>query len=453
VTDARYDEGETAALARFVADSRWDDLPAPVRHEAKRALLNWLGCALGGAADPAIVNALAAIGPYAGVPRASVIGYPLRIDAPNAALVNAMASNILDFDDTHLATVIHPSPPIAPAVLAIAEAEGATGPALLHAFALGVDVACRVGTAAGPEHYAHGWHISGTCGVFGAAAAVGKLLGLDAARMNWAFGLAATQAAGLVESLGSMAKSWNIGAAAKNGLTAALLARTGFTASTRGIEAPRGFAHVLADGTSLGALLDDLGSRWYLLENAYKPYPCGVVVHPVIDACLALRAEPGVTVDTIRRLELRLNALAIERADRPRPRDGLEAKLSLQYCAACAIHDGTVGVAQFDDARVADPLLASLAPKVGMVGDPSVATDAAHVIASLHDGRVFPIDVPHARGSVARPLTDAEIEAKFRALASATPWIDAACVIEAIWQLDRAADGAGFVRLLRRSSQ
>ena len=262
------EDGVTARLARFLVDSRPGDLPQGVRHEAQRALLNYLGCALGGCREEPIERALAALSPYAGSPRAALIGRPERVDALHAALINAMSANVLDFDDTHLATVIHPSAPVAAALLALAEQRPASGEHLLHAFILGVEAECRVGSAVSPGHYERGWHISGTCGVFGAAAAAGKLLGLDALRMTWALGLAATQGAGLVEMLGSMAKSFHLGAAARNGLAAALLARNNFSASECAIEGPRGFAHVLGDKPNLPAITGGLGETWELARDA-----------------------------------------------------------------------------------------------------------------------------------------------------------------------------------------
>ena len=316
----------TRQLARFVVASRWTELPREVRHEAKRALLNWLGCALGGCNDPAVDTALAGLREFAGPPQATVLGRRERLDILNAALVNAIGSNVLDFDDTHLRTVIHPTVPVAAAITALAEHVPVTGAQFLHAFVLGVEAECRIGLAVSPEHYNAGWHITSTCGVFGAAAACGKLLKLDEQQMTWALGIAATQAAGLTAVHGSMSKCFNMGHAARNGLTAALLAQKGFTSSERGIEAPRGFAHVLSPRCDLNAIVDGLGHRWELLENAYKPYPCGIVGHPIIDGCLELRSAHGIAPDAIERIELRVHPLVMELMGNPAPRTGLEAQ-------------------------------------------------------------------------------------------------------------------------------
>ena len=408
----------TRQLARFVVASRWTELPREVRHEAKRALLNWLGCAFGGCNDPAVDTALAGLREFAGPPQATVLGRRERLDILNAALVNAIGSNVLDFDDTHLRTVIHPTVPVAAAITALAEHVPVTGAQFLHTFVLGVEAECRIGLAVSPEHYNAGWHITSTCGVFGAAVACGKLLKLDEQQMTWALGIAATQAAGLTAVHGSMSKCFNMGHAARNGLTAALLAQKGFTSSERGIEAPRGFAHVLSPRCDLNAVVDGLGHRWELLENAYKPYPCGIVGHPIIDGCLELHSAHGIAPDTIARIELRVHPLVMELMGNPVPRTGLEAKLSVHHCAAAAFVFGEVGVKEFTDACANDPAVVALRTRVVPTVDAAMAADAADVVVALKDGKKQHAFVPHAQGSLERPLTDADLENKFRALAA-----------------------------------
>ena len=212
----------TARLAEFVAASRWDDIPDAVRREGVRSLLNFVGGALGGCRDEAVNLAVRVLAPCFGPPQATIIGRSERADALNAAFLNAVSANVLEYDDTHLATVIHPAAPVAPGLFALAEQRRVSGAALVHALILGIEAECRIGLGVMPTHYRRGWHITATCGIFGAAAAAGKLLGLDNRHMAWALGHAATQSAGLVESLGSMSKSIGVGNAARNGLAAAL---------------------------------------------------------------------------------------------------------------------------------------------------------------------------------------------------------------------------------------
>ena len=249
----------TAILARYAVANRFETLPASVVHEAQRALLNWTGCAIGASAHSTVENAWTAMRPCAGAAQATLLGRRERTDILNAALVNGIASHVLDFDDTHPDMLVHPSGPVASAVLALAEQRRTSGRNLINAFVVGVEVECRIARAVLPAHYDVGWHITGTAGVFGAAAASARLLGLDEERTTWALGLAATQAAGLREMFASMAKSFHPGRAAQNGPASALFAQAGFTASATAIEGKRGFARVLSTTVSATASTNPAG--------------------------------------------------------------------------------------------------------------------------------------------------------------------------------------------------
>ena len=382
--------GPSARLARFLAGSRWEEIPASLRQEGRRAILNIIGCMLGGRRERSIQLLESAF------PATSLA---------NAAVVHAAAANALDFDDTHLPTVIHPSAPVAGALFALTNERKLTGAQFLHAFILGVEAACRVGNAVSPGHYEHGWHITGTCGVFGAAAAAGKALELNESQFLHALGIAATQAAGLVEMLGSMTRVLNTGFAARNGLAAALLAAQGFEAVEQPLEGERGFANVFGGSRKVAALIQGLGEEWALREVAYKPYPCGMVLHALIDACLPLRKVESYPQS----VEIRLHPLAVERGDRLDPRNGLEARLSAQHCAAVALVDGAAGLAQFTDDAVSRPALALVRSRVKLVADGSL--DKAAAIVTV-DGRAV-------RAEARQSMTGAELEAKFRALAGA----------------------------------
>src|SRR3984893_9001124 len=301
----------TRTLARFVVDHKSSDVPQPVRHEAARSFLNWVGCAVGASRHETVGCALAALAEFSGPAEATVLGRRDRLDIMQAALMNGITSHTFDFDDTHLKTVIHPAGPVAAAILALSEYRPISGEELLHAFILGVEVECRIGNAVYPSHYNIGWHITSTTGVFGAAAAAGKLLALSEEQLVWALGIAATQACGLREMFGSMCKPLHPGLAARNGLYAALLAGKDFTSTREGIEGRRGFANVLATEHDFGEITDGLGETWELLENTYKPFACGIVIHPVIDGCIQLRREQGLTADAISRVELRVHPLVL----------------------------------------------------------------------------------------------------------------------------------------------
>lgn len=437
----------TTNLAAFVTASRWSDIPAPVRREAQRSLLNYFGCALGGCRDIAIEAAIKALGPFATPGAATVIGRAERFNLLSAAYVNAMSANVFDFDDTHLRTVIHPSAPIAPALFAFAEHQPVSGARLLHAFILGVDVACRAGNAISPGHYNHGYHITGTCGILGAAAAVAKLLGLDGQRTAWALGNAATQASGLVESLGVMSKSINLGHAARGGAEAALLAREGFIGPDHALEGRHGFLNVLGANADLDALTEGLGQDFEITQNTYKPYPCGVVLNPVIDACLELRGAQGIAPEQIDAITVRGNPLLQLRADRPNVTTGREAKVSMHHSVAVAFLFGRAGVREYADEVVNDPTVRALGRRVQCVVDASVPVEAAEVKVRTRAGVEHVRYVANARGDRKRPLTDAEIETKFRDLAAiGAPGFDTNRLIAAIWALDGAADASQVMR-------
>ena len=263
----------TRILARYVVSARPADLPASVRKEAARTLLNWVGCAVGGSQHRSLDIALAALSPFSGRAEATVLGRPDRLDIFQAALMNGISSHIYDFDDTHLKTIIHPAGPVVSAILALAEHQHLTGEDFLTALVLGTEVECRIGKAVYPEHYDIGWHITGTVGPFGAAAAAGKLLKLSEQQMVWALGLAATQPVGLREMFGTMTKSFHPGRAAQNGLTAALLASRNFTSSNHGIEAARGWANVLSTARRYAEITENLGQTYEIAGNSYKPFP------------------------------------------------------------------------------------------------------------------------------------------------------------------------------------
>lgn len=415
MTVATQEPGATRALARYAVGTSFDALPAAVVHEARRAIVNWAGCAIGASAHPTVECAWRAIAPFAGAGQASLLGRAQRTDILNAALVNGISSHVFDFDDTHPQSLVHPSGPVASAVLALGQWRGASGRDLLNAFVTGVEVECRVANAVLPAHYDVGWHITATAGIFGAAAASARLLGLDETRAVWALGLAATQAAGLREMFGSMAKSLHPGRAAQNGLSAALLAQAGFTSADTAIEGKRGFANVLSTTVDVSRCTRGLGEEWELLQNTYKPYACGLVIHPAIDGCVALRSAPGVTPEAIERIDLEVHPLVLELTGKLEPRSGLEGKFSVFHSAAVAVIDGAGNEAQFSDGRVNAPEVVALRRKVHARVDPALALEAGHVKFTLRDGTVHQLHVAHCSGSRQHPLTDRQLDDKFRA--------------------------------------
>jgi 2-methylcitrate dehydratase PrpD len=431
----------TNRLAQFIAGSQREAVPPEVRGEAVRALLNFVGCALGGARDEAMDIAVQVLTPFFGPPQAIVIGRGERPDALNAAFLNAVSANVLEYDDTHLGTVMHPAAPVAPGLFAVAELCPVSGRELLHAFIVGVEISCRAGLGVMPTHYRRGWHITATCGIFGAAAACARLIGLDAQRTAWALGHAATQSASLVENLGSMGKSLGVGNAAKNGLAAALFAEGGFSGPKSPIEGRYGFAAVTSDSADIARIADGIGQHWEVLNNAYKPYPCGVVLFPVIDACLELRARLAPETEAIDRVVVRGHPLMRERTDRPNVETGRDARVSLQHTVAAAFRFAAAGLAQYEDDCVADPAVRALRAKVVFEEDADAPVESATVTLYLADGTEQSEHIRHGRGTPGRPMSDAELDSKVRELAAyGAPFVDAAGLIAAVRGIEGEID-------------
>lgn len=433
-------------LARRVVESRYGDLPASGLHEAARALLNWCACAVGGSHHETVDRALAAVTPFAGPSQAGVFGRRERMDILSAALINGISSHVLDFDDTQ-AEAIHPSSPVLPALLALAEWRGFSGAEIAHAFVLGVEVECRIGKSVFPQHYDAGWHITGTAGVFGAAAASGKLLGLNEQQMAWALGIAATQSAGLREMFGSMCKCLHPGRAAQNGLHAALLAREGFTSSEQGLEAKRGFGQVLSTRFDPAVITAEWGMHYELSSNMYKPFACGLVVHGVIDGCIQLRNEYQLMSGMIERIDLKVAPLVLELTGKTDPRTGLEGKFSVFHAAAAAIVHGAAGEAQFSDRCVQEAAVVALRGRVVAAVDETLLWTQAHVSIHLRDGRTLERYVPHPLGSLQRPMSDADLETKFLALTEGI--LDATHsnrLRELCWSLTELPDAGAIAR-------
>jgi 2-methylcitrate dehydratase PrpD len=411
--DAAAPANVTRTLAHWVVESRVDDLPTPVRKEAARTFLNWVGCAIGAARQEPVDIALAALGPFAGQGQATVLGRKERLDVMNAALMNGISSHVFDYDDTHLRTIIHPAGPVASALLALSEYHPVSGRDFLHALTLGVEVECRIGNAVYPAHYDAGWHITGTVGPFGAAAGAGKVLGLNEQQMIWAIGLAAVQPVGLKEMFGSMTKSFHPGRAAQNGLVAAFLAAKNFTSSDHGLEAKTGWANVLSPSRNWDEITGKLGQSYQMSLNTYKPFACGVVIHPAIDGCIQLRNQYHLIPAQIEKVDLRVHPLVLELTGKKTPQTGLEGKFSVYYASAVALVAGAAGEKQFSDKLVRDPVLVTLRDKVSTVIDHSIQADQVRIAITLKDGRRLDKFVEHVISSVQNPMSDAQLETKF----------------------------------------
>jgi 2-methylcitrate dehydratase PrpD len=403
----------TALLAQFVASHPSQGWSDEVEQQAHRTFANWAGCAVGPSTHETVEAALAAVQELAPAPQAALLGRSERVDMANAAMINGISSHTFDFDDTHLKTIIHPAGPVASAVLALGEHLGASGRQVIDALVLGVEVSCRVGNAVYPHHYDRGWHITGSTGMLGSAAACSRLLGLDAAHTQMALGIAASQPVGLREQFGTMTKPFHPGAAAKAGLMSALMARHGFTSSRRALEAPRGLMQVFSDKTDWAEITENLGTSWEIALNTYKPFACGIVIHPAIDACVQLRNQHHLTADQISRITVRAHPLVQELTGKKTPQTGLESKFSVFHSCAVAIMKGRAGEHEYSDEMVLSPATIALRDRVELVVDRAIHEASVDVTIETTDGRSLHIDIERAIGSLEKPMTGALLKAKF----------------------------------------
>lgn len=438
---------ETKALASYVLSSRIEDVPQDVRHEAKRAILNYVGCALGGSADEAMDIAIRTLGPYSGPPTASILGRAERMDPLHASLMNGISSHVYDYDDTTPKNYMHPTSPVASALFAYASAHPVSGHDFMQAFIMGFEAEMRIGNAVYPAHYDVGWHITGTAGVFGAAVAIGRLLGLSQQQMIWAIGLAATQAAGIREMFGSMAKAFHPGHSARNGYAGALLAQGGFTAGVHGIEGPRGFAAVQAAKYDLSKITANLGTEFELRANTYKPFPCGIVNHPTIDGAIQLHHEYHPAPDEIAAVRLRVAPLVLDLCNQTNITQGLQGKFSVYHGAAVGLVRGKAGIQEYTDEAVNHPDIKRVRELATAAGDPSITEDQANVEVELKSGKKLTRFVEKSLGNIHRPLTDRQLEEKFQNQAVlALPSQQIESLIKLCWKIDGLQDVTDLIK-------
>jgi len=436
----------TEQLSAFLVATQSTDIPDPVINDAKYYTLDWLGSAIAGTVTEPGRMLLAYAASQAGQ-GATVIGLGQERNAGLAALTNGGLSHIVEMDDLDRASVVHPAAPVIPTALAMAEREGRSGLDFLAAVVLGYEVAIRIGEAVGRSHYRF-WHNTATCGVFGAAAAAGWLLGLDAEQMVWALGNAGTMSAGLWEFIadGAMSKHLHAGRAASSGLLAADLARRGFTGARRILEGERGFFAATSSDARPELVTQGLvpGMAAYKISGvSIKPYPSCRHTHPAIDAALALHQEHVPVPDQIARIEVETYQAALNLIDNPNPTHSYAAKFSLQYCVACALARGRVGLDDFRSEVLGDEAVRGLMARMSVglseeLDEHYPQEWPARVRVALADGRQFAQLVKVPRGDPENPLTQAELEGKFRLLIAGTGCEEIAdALIEEVNRLER----------------
>jgi 2-methylcitrate dehydratase PrpD len=416
-TDA---ETLTKTLCGYLAATQFGDLSAKAISEARRGVLDWIGCVLAGSGHKTITTLLSVLQDISGKPQATVFGRSLRLGLLEAPLANGQMGHVLDYDDTHMGgVVLHTSSPVLAALFALAERSPVTGADFMLAYAVGFEAGVRSGRTA-PGHHKGGWHLTGTLGTIAAGAACGKLLKLDRQRLTYAMGIAATQAAGMQQNRGTMGKSFHAGKAASNGVLSALLAERGFDSTQEIIEGKRGFSRIYSDVAEPDRLIAGLGDGWLIESNGHKPYACGVVLHPLIDAVITLCNRDTIDPASVSEISLRVNPLVLSITGVVEPSTGLQSKFSTVHSAAVALIDGAAGVAQYSDAKAGDPLVAALRRKVKAVADETLRKDEAYA-AIVAEGERHEVHIAHASGTADNPMSDAAIEAKF--MANAQPVI------------------------------
>lgn len=377
----------TRELCEGVGRVRFEEIPADAIAEAKLCLVDWLGVTLGGANEPLTRILIEVTGALGGKKQSSIIGHPQKTSTLYAALINGSASHALDFDDVHFQMMGHPTVPVMPALLALAETQKSNGKDFLTAFVLGFEAECRIGSSVLPFHYQQGWHATSTIGRFGAAVACAKLLGLDTEKMTFAVGIAGTQAAGLKQVFGTMTKPFHAGKAAADGLLSALLAEKGFTCSEDILAGETGFCKVLSPDCNPDLIPQDFGKSYAINNVMFKRHASCFETHPTIDAALGLRKH--VKLDEIKEVLVRAVPVALEIAGKPEPRTGLEGKFSLAYCAALALADGQTSEDHFTDEKVLSERLVSLRKKTKVTASDDFGLTQAEVTIRTADGREF----------------------------------------------------------------
>ena len=446
----------TAKLAGFVTDLNYEAIPRKAVDAAKIAVRDCLGVALAGSREEDARIAAEIARQEGAREETSVIGQGFKTSALNGALANGTAAHALDFD--HSFTMMgQPTAPIVPAIFALGETLGASGRRMIEAYVAGFEVTAKLVHSLRDSGH-DGWHAPSTLGSFGASAACGKLLGLDAAQMQMALGITASMASGIVANFGTMTKPLHVGLGARNGVLAAKLARGGYTANAKAIEGGFGFYQVLHQDAPINEpAIEELGRSYALVTDGLriKPYPCGGLTHQVIDSVLEFRAQHGLTAEMIERIDVDVVKHTFDRIVFRVPQTGIQGKFCMPYLVARAIIDGKIGLHIFTDSAVRDQNVLKLAERVQMNLDPNLKkTDAAgrpcRVTIRLKNGQTFVREAQHAKGGPEHPMTEDELRGKFTECArEALDAGSAARALDTIEKLETVADIRPLCEILR----
>jgi aconitate decarboxylase len=458
--DANATTAVTPALGEWVSGLTLNDLPPDVVEHLRTCLLDSLGCGLFGAAQPWGVIAGDVAVAMSGGGASSLFARVHKVSPADAALANGTAVHGFELDDAHVSSSHHPGAVTVPASLAVAEAHEISGADMLVALAAGYEVGIRIGICAGVSHSTSGFHVTGTVGTFGAAAAAARLLHLSSAQTAHALGIGGTQASGLYSArTGAMTKRFHAGRASQSGVIAAYFARQGFTGSLDVLEASfGGFMSTLSGQFDPSTILTGLGNAWEATRVGLKPYASCASSHTIVDGVLELRRR-GLSADNLSRLTIRMSRKGSMNVGWSyQPGDVIAAQMNGYFIGAVTLLDGDAFIDQFSEGRLADPRILELLPRIDIVHDPALDLGGAakrHAVtvdARLQDGRSLSVYVEQRRGSADHPLSSAEVERKFRRLASislASSDIDQ--VMDIVRRIDREPDLKRLMSLLGRN--
>ena len=458
------DRTVTQEVVEYVRGMTLDAIPAGVQYELRRCLADGLGVMLAGVPAGCSRVVQQYVAEQEAPARAAVVGTTLRASPSLAALANGVAGHAEDYDDTQLSTtpdrvyglLTHPTVPVLAASLAVAEETGASGAAFLTALGTGIEVSCKLAEAISPAHYMQGFHTTGTVGVFGATAAAAQLRGLSAEQTRFALGIAASKGAGLRANFGTMTKPYHAGAAAENGVVASRLAALGYQADPNALDGPWGFFQVTGGGAEPERVLGRLGAP-YTLEwpgVSVKPYPCGSLAHPTMDALLDLLTTHNVAPEDVEEVRLGAGKNILQPLRYQDPQSGLEGKFSLQFCLAILALRRRAGVAEFTDDVVRSPDVRAMMARVHTYHSPEVEALGTERMRSvldvrLTDGRTLHSEASTSRGTPERPMSWAEIEEKFRDCAQGVlPAEQVASALALIPRIETLPDVAPLVAAL-----
>ena len=430
--------GLTDYVGKFVATAKYEDIPADVIELGKKSILDGLGLALAG--SKARTGTLCRqFVEQAGIceTKATIIGTAKKTSTRFAAFVNGVSIHADDFDDTQLSAakdrvyglLVHPTVPVLPAALALAERGRASGKELMLAYHLGVEVECKIAEAISPRHYQDGFHSTGTCGPFGSAVACAKMLGFEQSKILDVLGLAASQSGGLRENFGTMTKPFQAGHAAESGIASAEFVSLGWTAAEQILEADRGFFHAFGGSYDPAAILDRLGKPWTFASPgiSLKPYPSGSLTHPAMTEMARLITVENIRADQVEKVDIGANHNMTTTLLHHRPKNGLEAKFSMEFCMAILLLKRKAGLSEFSDNVVQQTDVQEMIPKINFYVDPEAENAGFDKMTSLlkmhlKDGRVITGRADFGKGSPSNPMTFDEAATKFRGCAEYAAW-------------------------------